>query len=394
MCRNRIAQPLIVVGRGHPARLTGSILFQCCQHGCAGCLKVLRQQMKPQLSRLQRLSHSLQQVGKGASLPPQLCIANDDLGSKICTVVQKIIFLPCAVSAGFHCQKAGLTRFVQPDRFVDDVFVAPLKAMMAAAQLLLDESGKLVAGHGIGHNGAVRRLLRRNRRRQCDQPVAPQLGAVGLHRTCTVHIGIKYQPQITAACQYSAAEAFHRLLVFRVWHMVGEGAVRLQIHACGNIGAQRRQHPRSIKATRPVSGVHGNLHTGKGALAALHAGDDTLPQHCRIRRQNIKRGQSAMQPCRFGSLCSASQQLLNIGRFEPARFGKEFQSVAVLRQVTGSDHHCTVKVTVRQYRCHKHGRGACHAAIRRHRTHGSQTGQHCPLQAGAGKTAVPPHCDL
>ena len=52
-----------------------------------------RAQAEAQLARLQRLPHSLQQVSQGTALPPQLGIANDDLGGKVGPVIQKIIFL-------------------------------------------------------------------------------------------------------------------------------------------------------------------------------------------------------------------------------------------------------------------------------------------------------------
>jgi len=71
------------------------------------------------------------------------------------------------VAAGFHRQKTGLPGLIQADRLIDDIFVAPLKAVMAAAQLFLNEIRQLVAGDGIGDNGTARGLLRRDGRRLC-----------------------------------------------------------------------------------------------------------------------------------------------------------------------------------------------------------------------------------
>ena len=264
---------------------------------------------------------------------------------------------------------------------------------MAAAQLFLNEIRQLVAGDGIGDNGTVRGLLRRDGRRQRDKPVAAQLGAIGFHRARPVYIGIKDKPQVTAARQYRPAEVLHRFLVFGVRHMVGEAAVRLQVHARGNIRAQRRQHPRGIEAARAVAGIHRYFQSSQRPLAAIHPGDDALPQHGGIGGQDIKRGEPPMQPGRFRARLRPTQQLLNIGGFQPALPGKELQSVAVLRQVARGDHHRPIKIAARQHRRHKHSRGAGHAAIGRHGPHGHQSGQYGPLQAGPGKTAISSHGD-
>ena len=227
------------------------------------------------------------------------------------------------MAAGLHRQKAGFARLIQPFCLIDDIFIAPLKAMVPAAQLLFDKFRQLVACHRVGDDGTARGLLRRDGRRQCDQPVAPQLGAVGLHRTRPVHIGIKDQSQIAAARQYRPADALHRFLILGVRHVVGEAPVRLQVDACGNIGAQRRQYPCGIKAARPVSGIHRYFQPGQRPVAVLHLRNDALPQHGGIGGQNIKRREPPVQPCRRRAFGCPPQDLLDIGGLQPALIGEK-----------------------------------------------------------------------
>lgn len=68
----------------------------------------------------------------------QLCRLNDDLRHQIGTVVKEVVLAQRRMAARLNRQRAVHALVIQAHRFVDDILVTALKAVMLAAERLLN----------------------------------------------------------------------------------------------------------------------------------------------------------------------------------------------------------------------------------------------------------------
>ena len=172
-----------------------------------------------------RLPQGGQQVLKTLALLAKRGQLDNNSGDQIGPVVQEIVLLKSGVAAGLNGKRTGDARPVQPQRLVDDIFVAPLKTVMSAAQCVLNKAVQPVGGNGVGDNGAAGGPLQGNGRGHGHQAVPVDLPAGRVHHTGPVHVCVENNAQVCLRLCYHTAGRGHGLLVLRVGDVIGKIAV-------------------------------------------------------------------------------------------------------------------------------------------------------------------------
>ena len=90
------------------------------------------------------------------ALAAQLCRLNDDLRHQRGTVVKEVVLAQRRMAARLNRQRAVHALVIQAYRFVDDILVTALKAVVLAAERLLNVGLESVGRNGVRHNGAAR----------------------------------------------------------------------------------------------------------------------------------------------------------------------------------------------------------------------------------------------
>ena len=225
-----------------------------------------------------------------------------------------------------------------------------------------DELRKPRGRDGVSHDGRAGVLAQQDRGDERDEAVAVELLAVCEHRPGAVHVGIKDDAEIGMAFEHRRADAVHRLRQLGVRHMVGEMPVGVEIAAAGCVRAERGEHALGKKAARAVSGIHNNALAREGLFVPVCRGDDLFAQYGGIGLHEF-----ALRHAPAGGerrlLRGQTENFAHVRALRAARGGKEFESVAVPRQVARRDHDRRFEGALPRHGRHEHRRGGAETEI-------------------------------
>ena len=176
--------------------------------------------------------------------------------------------------------------------------------------------------------------------------------------------------------------------------MIREISIRIQELASFCAGSKRLQHS-GIKPTCTVPGIHCNMQALKRLiLCAVQAASDPVAELLHVNRQKRRCPDGAgLRMRRQVSLSSSQKQLGNLGRFESAFVGKEFETVFVPGMMAGSNHNSTVSFKSVCNCAHIHGWCGAHTEIIYICTCTADTVCCCVQQGFTGYPAVPSQSD-
>ena len=294
------------------------------------------------------------------ALAAQLCRLNDNLRHQIGTVVKEVVLAQRRMAARLNRQRAVHALVIQAYRFVDDILVTALKAVVLAAERLLNVGLESVGRNGVRHNGAARVALQRNGGSNRHKTVAVDLFAAAVHSAAAIYVRVKNYAKVRTGLHGRRANARHGLLVLRVWNVVREAAVRLQKLAACNVRTKRLQHVVCVKTARAVAGVYNDFKARKRVriIFRVHALADHLAQIICIFRHIVHRHQRAVVGLlRRSAVLCIFQNLGNIRAVKAARRREELQSVAEERVVARRNLHRAVARQLQNRHEHRRGRG-------------------------------------
>ena len=257
------------------------------------------------------------------------------------------------MTGGLYRKRAVDALFVELNLLVDNIFIAALKSDMLAA-MRLDELRKSCGGYGVGDYNRARFVFKYDRRYHGDKAVAVEFSAVRENAARSVNIGIKHNAEVGVRLLNPLGGAVYHDGRLRVRHIYGEVAVRLEIHARRDIGAQRSEDFGSVEAARAVSGIDHYSHTRKRFVGLVHA-DAFADKRAQVRGillHMVACGYFGRRIAEFDIL-GFFEYVSDIGRIESAVDGEKFESVSIARMVARS--HLNGAVTGQIEHSHKHG---------------------------------------
>ena len=233
------------------------------------------------------------------------------------------------MAGGLNRKRAVDALFVEFYLLVDNILIAALKSDMLAA-MRLDELRESCRGYGVGDYNRARFVFKYNSRYHGDKAVAVEFPAVGEDTARSVNIGVKHNAEIGFCLFDPLGGAVYHDGRLGVRHIYGEVAVRLEIHARRDIGAQRCEDFGSVESARAVSGVYHYSHTRKRFVGFVRADAfaDKRAQMRGVLLHMVACGYFGRRIAEFDIL-GFFEYVSDIGRIESAVDGEKFESVSV-----------------------------------------------------------------
>lgn len=240
------AHALAVVRRDAPAGLLLRVLRKRIKHRCARGAEVLRKDLQPELTALDRLVKPFEQALERAPRGD----LHQKAGDEIRAIVKEIILLERGVAGGLNGELAVLPRGVEPQRLVDDVAVAAAEAAVHAAVRgdklrkpvdVMESVTIAVPGcsrSSMAEMSAMRRL------RLSSSPFESTAPA----RSTSVS---KMTPK-SAWLSSTASQVLSIARQLGVRHMLGKQPVGVRVAAAGRVPAAREGRARARRKSRPA----------------------------------------------------------------------------------------------------------------------------------------------
>ena len=148
--------------------------------------------------------------------------------------------------------------------------------------------------------------------------------------------------------------------------MVREHAIRFEELAARRIGAEFRKDLGGKESAAAVAGIDDDVHPFQRTVVhpGTEAGADLAAQMQRIEVDQVQRGNGSRRDSHGRRLGSQAQDFRDLALFQTAVDGKEFQSVAVIRQMAGRNHDGAIHVSIFKNDGHEHSRCRSQAAVR------------------------------
>ena len=315
---------------------------------------------------------------------------NEQLDRQIGAVVEVVVFAQRAVARRFNRQGRYDAALVEADAFVDDVFIAPHVAVMDEMKLILQKGRQLIRRDRVRDDGAARIVRSQDGRHHGDEGVAVDGFTIGQDGAHAVYVRIEDEAQIGMVVENSFADRRHGLFIFRIRNMIGEHAVRFEELTARRIGAEDVEDLRGKEAACAVAGIDDDAHAFQGLAvrASAYAAADFGAQVLGIYIDNRQRLHAGHIAVCFVQRRRPGQDVFNISLFQTAVFRKEFQAVAVVRQMAGRNHDGSVHMGRFEDNRHEHSRRRGQSAVKSSYAAGAKAFQHGLLHRAGRNTRI------
>ena len=152
---------------------------------------------------------------------------------------------------------------------------------------------------------------------------------------------------------------------------------------------------RGKKSGGTVAGIHHDVHALEGLIAVIQFLADLFAKMARIEPDEVifRNGGFGEVSLELRRAAGAFEDRGDILVFHAAFFREEFQPIAIVGKMAGSDHDRAVHIRFVENRGHEHGRRGGHAAVQRPDTRGGQSLEDRHLERRGRDAGIMSDCD-